>query len=230
MIIDDHIQALLEKYIKNNSVVSFGTGPTNEAFLKKLGLYITNNSLDIKVVPTAHSMALLCNQLKIKTVSLDDVEIDLAFDFVDQVDEDFNYISNETTSLIRDKMIAEDAGELVVVCEEKDFVNKLTGVIRVEASTFAVKKTIFQLMNLGDAKLVVSFDKPKMSETGNYFIDLKMDEVYSLDDLEYEAKKIPGILETSLFIGYADRVILHGNTLTVKSRLTNPEGPLMAEE
>jgi ribose 5-phosphate isomerase A len=230
MIIDDHIQALLEKYVQNHSVVSFGTGPTNEAFLKKLGLYIVNNSLDIKVVPTAHSMALLCSQLKINTVSLDDVEVDLAFDFVDQVDEEFNYISNETTSLIRDKMIAQDAGELVVACEEKDFVNKLTGTIRMEASTFAVKKTILQLMNLGEAKLVVSFDRPKLSETGNYFIDLKMDEVYSLEDLDYEAKRIPGILETSLFIGYADRVILHGNTLTVKSRLTNPEEPLSAEE
>jgi len=230
MIIDEHIQTLLEKYIQNNSVVSFGTGPTNETFLKKLGLYIEQNSLNIKVVPTAHSMALLCNQLKIKTVSLDEVEIDLAFDFVDQVDEEFNYISNETTSLIRDKMIAQDAGELVVACEEKDFVPRLSGTIRVEASTFAVKKTILQLMNLGDAKLVASFDKPKMSETGNYFIDLKMDEIYSLEDLDYEAKRIPGILETSLFIGYADRVILHGSTLTVKSRLTNPEAPLTAEE
>jgi len=223
MLLDDHVQALLERYIKDNTVVSFGTGPTNENFVKKLGLYIENNGLNIKVVPTSHTMAILCSQMHIKTASLDEVEVDLAFDFVDQVDEDFNYVSNETTSLVRDKMIAQDTAEMIVVCEEKDFVKKLSGTIRVEASTFAIKKTILQLMNLGEAKQVIINGKPLMSETGNCFIDLKVDEVYSLDDLDYETKRIPGVLETSLFVGYADRVILHGNTIIVKSRLTNPD-------
>jgi ribose 5-phosphate isomerase A len=120
-------------------------------------------------------------------------------------------------------MIAQDTAEMIVVCDEKNFVKKLSGTMRVEASPFAVKKTIFQLMNLGEASQVMLNGKPLMSETGNYFIDLKMDEVYSLDDLDYETKRIPGVLETSLFIGYADRVLLHGNNITVKSRLTNPD-------
>ena len=65
--------------------------------------------------------------------------------------------------------------------------------------------------------------QPALSETGNQFINVKIDEVYSVEDIEYMAKRIPGVLETSLFVGYADRVILTGSTLTVKSRLTNPE-------
>ena len=97
MITEERVEALLERYVKQNTVISFGTGPTNEEFLKKLALYSVNSGLRIKVVPTSHTMALLCSQLRLPTVSLDDVEIDLAFDFVDQVDEDFNYISNETT-------------------------------------------------------------------------------------------------------------------------------------
>jgi hypothetical protein len=44
-----------------------------------------------------------------------------------------------------------------------------------------------------------------------------------LDDLDYQVKKIPGVLESSLFMGYADRVILHGSQLVVKSRMNNPE-------
>jgi len=223
MIDDDRIEALLEKYVKQKQVVSFGTGPTNEAFLKKLALYSTNSGLDIKVVPTSHTMALLCSQLKVPTVSLDDAEVDLAFDFVDQVDEDFNYVSNETTSLIRDKMIAEDAGEMVVIAEEKGFVSKINCPISVEISTFAMNKTITQLMNLGEPKLRLTKGKPYLSETGHYFVDIKFDDVYSLEDLDYSAKRIPGVLETSLFIGYADRVVLHGSQLIVKSRLTNQE-------
>jgi ribose 5-phosphate isomerase A len=222
MITDDRVEALLEKYVKNNSIVSFGTGPSNEAFLKKLALYIESNALRVSVVPTSHSMGILCSQLKLPTISLDDAEVDLSFDFVDQVDEDFNYISNETTSLIRDKMIAQDAAEMIVVCEEKCFVPRLNGNICVEISSFATNKTIAQLMNFGEAKLRMNGNKAVISETGHLFADVIFDQIYSLEDIDYEAKRIPGVLETSLFMGYADRVILYGANLTVKSRLNNP--------
>lgn len=223
MISDNRVEGLLERYVKQNTVVSFGTGASSETFLKKLALYIEHSGLRIRVVPTSHSMGMLCSQLRLTTASLDNVSIDLAFDFVDSVDEDFNYISNETTSLIRDKMIAEDAAEMVVVCEEKNFVQKLKPNILVELSSFAVNKTITQLMNLGEPKLRTSKGKAMMSETGHYFADIKCDEIYSLEDLDYQAKRIPGVLETSLFLGYADRMVLYGANLVVKSRLTNPE-------
>ena len=219
MITDERIEALLEKYIKQDSVVSFGTGPTNDSFLKKLALYSLNSGVRLKVVPTSHSMSILCSQLRIPLISLDEASVDLAFDFVDQVDEDFNYISNETTSLIRDKMIALDAEEMIVICDEKNFVPRLNWPISAEVSSFAINKTITQLMNLGEVKLRMNKDKPSLSETGHYFVDIKPDEVYDLEDLEYQVKKIPGVLETSLFMGYADRVVLHGLNLTVKSRM-----------
>ena len=45
----------------------------------------------------------------------------------------------------------------------------------------------------------------------------------SLDDLEYQTKEIPGVLETGLFIGYADRIVLmDGKKITVKSRIRHP--------
>ncbi len=224
MMLDDHVQGLLEKYVKDDTNISFGTGPLNRTFLKKLAIYITNNDLNIKVIPTSHNLGELCSELKIETASLDDVEVDLAFDFVDQVDEDFNYISNETTSLVRDKMIAQEAGEYVVVCEEENFVKKLKFDLCLEVCPFAINKTLLQVLLLGEADHKLKENgEPALSETGNHFINVKIDEVYSVEDIEYMTKQIPGVLETSLFVGYADRVILTGSTLTVKSRLTNPE-------
>lgn len=223
MLLDEHVEALLLRYIKPKSVVSFGTGPSNENFVKKLGLFNSEHFLDIKVVPTSHKIGLLCSEMNLKTVPVDDVDIDLAFDFVDQVDEDFDYISNETTSLIRDKMIAQNAAEMVVVVEEKGFVPQMDFNFRVEVSSFAFKKTLYSLMNLGEAKPWMENGKLIESETGHHFVDVNADAIYSIDDLDYQAKKIPGVLETSLFIGYADRVLLCGSTITMKSRLTNPE-------
>ncbi len=222
MLEDEQVEALLYKYVKPESILSFGTGESNENFLKKLGLFVNEHNMNIKVVPTSHKIGILCNELGIKTESLDEVEIDLAFDFVDQVDEDFNYISNETTSLIRDKMIAVDAAEMIVVCEEKGFVTQMKYNFRVEVSNFAFNKTLYQLMNLGEAQAWKENGELVKSETGHAFIDISADSVYSIDDLDYQAKKIPGVLETSLFIGYADRVLLHGsNNIVMKSRMTN---------
>jgi ribose 5-phosphate isomerase A len=222
MLLDDHVQGLLEKYVKPDSIISFGTGPLNELFLKKLALYVTENSLNVNFVPTSYKLGEMCSQLKLPTKSLEDVEIDLAFDFVDQVDEDFNYISNQTTSLVRDKMIAQEAAEFIIVCEEQNFVKKLNYNILLEASTFAINKTLIQAMNLGDAKLELKNNgEPMLSETGHQFIRVKADEIYDIEDIEFQAKKIPGVLETSLFIGFADRVLLHGDNIIMKSRITN---------
>ena len=222
MLLDEHVEELLEKYVKDDSVISFGTGPLNSKFLKKLALYIEDNGLNVKVVPTSYDIVDLCSQLKVKTESLDDVEVDVAFDFVDQVNEDFDYISNETTSLIRDKMIAREAGELVIVCEEQNFVDTLHGRICLEINPFAIKKTLVHTMNLGDASIRMLNGEPAMSETGNNFIDVIADDIFSTNDLEYQAKNIPGVLETSLFVGFADRVLLHSeDKVLVKSRMTN---------
>jgi ribose 5-phosphate isomerase A len=222
MLLDDHVQELMEKYVKDNQVISFGTGPLNKIFLKKLAIYMEENNLNTKVIPTSHDLAELCSQFKIKTASLDNVEVDVAFDFADQVNKDFDYISNETTSLIRDKMIAIEANELIIVCEEENFVDKFSGSFTVEVNPFAIKKTLLHTMNLGEVKLRELNGQPIKSETGNYFIDIKFDELYSTNDLDYQAKNIPGVLETSLFVGYADRVLLHSKEkVFVRSRLTN---------
>lgn len=220
-ILDDHVEGLLEKYIKNNMVVSFGTGPINEKFIRKLALYIQRNDLNIKIIPTSHKLGSICKELQLKIGDLNEDNIDLAFDFVDQVDEDFNYISNETTSLIRDKMIAQEASEFIITCHEDNFVKTLGKKLLLEISQFAINKTLLQVMNLGEAKICMENNELKVSETGNNFIEVTIDEIYDLDDIEYQAKRIPGVLETSLFIGFADRVLLYGSTLKMKSRMTN---------
>ncbi|MDD3159841.1 MAG: ribose-5-phosphate isomerase A [Candidatus ainarchaeum sp.] len=219
MLLDEHIDGILQKYVKDNSIISFGTDKLTENFIKKLAVYLEHSNLNIKIVPTSLKISELCVHLKIPTCSLNDNDVDLAFDFADQVDQDFNYISNDSTSLVRDKMIAQESAELIVICEEENFVERLNYNLLLEITPFATKKTLLNAMNLGEAKIKMKNDQPVLSETGNNFIEVKVDEVYDLDDLDYQAKNIPGVLETSLFLGYADRVLIHGQTVTMKSRI-----------
>ena len=115
-------------------------------------------------------------------------------------------------------MIAQSAAVLVTVAEEKNFVSRLKGRIPFEITPFGWKRTLSQLEMFGKAKLREENGKPLKTETGNYLIDVDCDEIYSIDDLDYQAKNIPGVLETGIFIGYADKIVLHNNKIVVKSR------------
>ena len=218
------IAAMISKYIEKDMTLAFGASKHSEKFLTTLALEMEEKEIKVKVVPTSTRIAAILASLKMPIASINDSEIDVAIEFADKVDNGFNYIKRNSTSSVRDKMIAQEAAEYVVVCEEENYGKQLTYDLCLEVCPFAINKTLLQVMSLGDATHKLKENgQPALSETGNHFINVKIDEVYSVEDIEYMTKRIPGVLETSLFVGYADRVILTGNTLTVKSRLTNPE-------
>jgi len=228
---EETIEALIAKYVSNNMVLSFGTGSESVQFVKKLALRIEEENLNAKIVPTNNKIAEIVNELGLKTASINDEEIDLAIEFVDMVDPGFNFIERESGSFVRDKMIAQSAAELIVITEEKNYGMPLSGWIPFEICAFGWKRTLLQLEKLGKAKLREKDGRPFKTETGHYVIDAKVDEIYSLEDLEFQAKDTPGVLETGLFIGYADRVLLHNGKIRMLSRLDySKQDKIPAEE
>ncbi len=220
MVLHEHtIEELVAKYVPNNSVIAMGTAHHSAAFLKKLAFKILEENFKIKVVPTSAKIAAIASTLGIPLTSINEDEIDVAIEFVSFADDDFNFIKNETHSLVRDKIVAQSAGELIVIIEKENFVKKLSGKLCFEITTFGWKKTLAQLALFGEAKLRENNSKPIKTESGNYLADVQIDEMHSLEELETRTKNIPGVIETSLFLGYADRIILHNGDLTVKSRI-----------
>ena len=216
---DKAVEALIAKYVSNNMIISFGTSPESIRFAKKLALKIEEEEIDVRVVPTNSKIAQILHDLDIKITSINDREIDLAIEFVDLVDKEFNFIEKESGSFVRDKMIAQSAAELIVITEAKNYGKPLKGLIPFEVCSFGWKRTLLQLEKLGMAKARERNGRMFKTETGHYIIDVNVDEIYSLEDLEFQAKDIPGVLETGLFIGYADRVLLHNGKLDMLSRL-----------
>ena len=219
MLNSDIIEELVKKYINDRQTVAFGTADLAETFLKKLALRIEHENLQISVIPTSVKIAALMHEFALQSASINDANPDVAFEFVEQVDEHYNYIKRSTNSLVRDKMIAQFANVLVVIARKEDFVKKLHGEIPFEVCPFGWKRTLLQLQTLGRAKLRKVKELPFKTESGNYLIDVEVDEIYSHEDLDYQGRKIPGVLETGLFIGYADRILLHNHAIEVKSRL-----------
>lgn len=214
------IGELIKKYIKEGQVIALGSSEHGEKFAKKLALEIEEKKLKVELVPTSLRIAEICHEMSVPTTTINEREIDVAVEFVDAVNEDFDFIKRDSHSLVRDKMIAQSAAELIVVADRKNFVKKLSGGIPFEITCFGWKHTLIELQKFGNAFLRKDGKNPYKTESGHYLIDVDIDEIFDLDDLEYEGKKIPGVLETGLFVGCADRVLLHdGKEIEVKSRI-----------
>ncbi len=218
---DEHIEAFIVRYIKDGDVVSIGSGELGERFLKNLALALEKDHIpinEIEFVPTSMRNATVASSIGIPIADINDREIDVAIEFVDQVDSGYNFIKRNSLSLVRDKMIAQSAGTLVVIAEEQNMVERLKGTIPFEVATFGWKRTLNQLDTYGRARRRETNGVPFKTETGNYIIDVVFDGIFDYDELERDSKNIPGVLETGLFVGYADKIILHGKKIRLLSR------------
>lgn len=216
----ERLEEFAEKYLKKDSIIAVGSDELGESLLKKIALKNELEGLNIEVVPTSSKIASLCSSFKLKIASINEQEVDIAFEFADLVDKNYNFVKRNSHSLVRDKMIAQSAEELIVIAEGKKLAERIHGVIPFEISTFGWQRTLTQLGKLGKASLrEISKGTPFKTETGHYLVDVDCDEIYSLEDLEFQAKTIAGVLETGLFIGYADRIILYNGKIEVKSRI-----------
>ena len=219
---DRHIEHLIARYVKTGDLIALGTSELGKRFLKKLAFALEEEDVDlwnVSIVPTSFEIATIASSFGIKLESINEREVDIAIEFADKVDLQFNYIKADSSSLVRDKMIAQSAAELIVVTEEKNYGEKLKGTIPFEISTFGWKRTVNQLSVFGRASLRMKNKKPYRTESGNCLADVVFDEIYDLHDLEFKGKEIPGVLETGLFLGYADRVITHNGQVKIKSRM-----------
>ncbi len=219
MIPEDQIELLIEKYIKHGQTIGIGSSELGIKFLKKMALRKEIEGLELKIVPTSAEMTLILKQLNLEMISLNEKEVDVAVEFADLVDHNYNYIKRKSKSFVRDKMIAQSAETLIVITEKKNLVSKMFGVVPFETSPFWWKRTKMQLESFGAAKERKQKENITKTESGNYIIDVLTDSIPSPEEFEFQAKEIPGVLETGLFVGYADRIILCDGKIEVKSRI-----------
>lgn len=219
MLSDEAVEEFIAKFVNDNDSVAIGTSKIGEDFLIKLALRAEKENLNLKVVPTSSHMATIISHLRMPTASINDLKIDVAFEFADLIDHEFNFIKNKTLSLVRDKIIAQTADKLIVIADRNDYVKKLKGSIAFELVKFGYKHSLAELEKLGKARMRETKNGLFTTETGNYLADVLVDEIFDLDNLDYATKKIPGVIETGLFVGYADKIVLHDDKIHVKSRI-----------
>lgn len=200
------------EFVQPGQILGLGTGRSAAAFIRALGEKVSSG-LDIRGVPTSKASAELARSLGIPIVSLDDVDsIDVAFDGADEVDPHLDLIKGRGGALVREKIVAAAAKKFVVLVSEGKMVATLgaRGALPVEVVPFALGFCRRQLESLGckpeprrgaDGSLYVS-------DNGNPILDCHIAALSDPAGLERAILALPGVVDTGLFLGMADVVIV----------------------
>ena len=202
------------KHVEDCFVVGLGSGSTAAYVIEEIGRLIQQDDLNVVGVPSSSQAFLLAVRYGVPVVTLDEYPvIDLDIDGADEVDHQLNMIKGGGGALTREKIVASAAKQVVIVADETKLVDTLgsTFKVPVEVLPFALAPTTAALEKLG-GKPFLRESKGKVgavvTDNGNYIVDVDFGPISDVEPLNRRLKLIPGVVETGLFIGLADRVYL----------------------
>ncbi len=200
------------EYVTDGMVVGLGTGSTVYYTLIKLGKMI-REGLNIVGIPTSLQTERIAKEQKIRLSTLEEhPRIDVTIDGADEVDPNLNLIKGLGGALVREKVVAKSSERLIIVVDDSKLVEKLgiKSSLPVEVVSFAWA-SVFEHLN--DICSFPSLRREQnddifLSDNGNYIIDCTFGGIDNPEEVEREIKSITGVIDSGLFIGIANRVIV----------------------
>ncbi len=206
-------------FIKNGMIVGLGTGSTAAYAIQKIGARVAVENLRIRAIATSQRSEAMAHELNIPIVSFEEVQqIDLTIDGADEVDEQLNLIKGGGGALLREKIVAVNSRQLIIVVDESKMVKHLGKFyLPVEVVPFAltVVKRRLEALNC-TANLRMKDDKPYTTDNGNYILDCAFGQIEQPAQLHDTIKAITGVVDNGLFIQRANTVITAYNDGTIR--------------
>ncbi|MEM3736592.1 MAG: ribose 5-phosphate isomerase A [Candidatus Bathyarchaeia archaeon] len=200
------------KHVRDGYVLGLGTGTTAQYAIREIGRRIREEGIRVLCVPTSYQAFFLAIQERIPITTLDEhPRLDLAIDGADQIDESLNLIKGGGAALTREKIVGSVAKEYIIVADETKLVETLglNHPIPLEILPFArapVFEELKKFCNTLKLREGVGKAGPVVSDNGNFIVDADCGFIKRPKELEERFKKIPGVIESGLFVGMADMV------------------------
>lgn len=198
------------RYVQPGMVLGLGTGSTARYAVLEIGRKLREGELgDIRGVPTSEATARLAAEQGIPLMELDEYGVDLAIDGADEIAPDLSLIKGLGGALLREKIVEVAARQFIVIADSSKLVPQLgRGVVPVELIPFGHKSTLRHLRELGDPVLRLKEGQPYYSDGGNLIADTFFGPIADPGALQEKLKRIPGVVETGLFVGMASLAVV----------------------
>jgi ribose 5-phosphate isomerase A len=216
----------IEENVKQDMILGIGSGSTVVYAVEAIAEINKNNKLNLKCIPTSFQSRQLIVENGLTLVSLDQYpEIDLTIDGADEIDNALNLIKGGGGCLVQEKIVASASKKLVIIADytkKSDYLgeNWKRGV-PIEIIPIAHVPIMRRLEKLGGSpilRMAQAKAGPVVSDNGNFIIDVDFGKIENPSDQNIKLLKIPGVVDTGLFVNMASKAYIgqkDGTVLTL---------------
>ena len=200
--------------VEDGMTVGLGTGSTVWFTLVRLAERVRAEGLSIRGVPTSVDTEEKARRLGLALASLAEVEaIDLTIDGADEVDPGFALTKGGGGALLREKVVAHISRREAIVLGRGKLVERLgiTFPLPIEVVEFALPVVEREVRRLGGEPRPRSGrdGAPYRTDNGHPILDCRFPEgIADPAALELALDRIPGVVETGLFVGLAHVLVI----------------------
>lgn len=200
--------------IESGMKLGLGTGSTARLVLEAIAARRERGELaDIVGVPTSSDTRLYATQLGIPLATLEEEpHLDLTLDGADEVDPSLDLIKGLGGALLWEKIVASATDRLVIVVDESKLVRQLgtRSPLPVEVIPFAWRTLLDPLRAMGaEFELRRKGGDPFVTDSGHYILDCEFPGgIADPGRVESRLRALPAVVESGLFIGMADTVVV----------------------
>jgi ribose 5-phosphate isomerase A len=211
------------KHVKNGYTIGLGSGTTAAYAIEETAKKIKRENLQVLGVPTSIQALMLAVKQGIPITSLEEhPTLDLTIDGADQIDDELNLIKGMGAALAREKIIASASKKTIIVADENKRVKTLgehNHPVPIEVLPIAAPVITRKVKEInGKPTIREGTGKlgPVITDNGNVILDVNFGLIHQPEKLENALKRLPGVVETGLFIRMADIVYLGRRTSVEK--------------
>jgi ribose 5-phosphate isomerase A len=178
--------------------------------IRQLGEEVAKG-LKVKGVPSSRAAEKLAIEAGIPLISLADAPmIDINIDGADEFDPNLQLIKGGGGALLREKILAHNSRFNVIIADSSKQVERLGSYkLPVETIPFATRNILAELKEAGLKPLLREEDgSPYTTDENNNIIDLDILGYPDFYELQDRLIRIPGLVETGLFLNTTDLLIM----------------------
>ncbi|MEZ4413901.1 MAG: ribose-5-phosphate isomerase RpiA [Gemmatimonadales bacterium] len=217
---DPAVRAAAERalaLVADGMCVGLGSGRAASLFIQLLGARC-RGGLSVRGVATSQASADIARASGIPLLTLDAVDqLDLTVDGADEVAPNLDLIKGWGGALVRERIVATASKRQVIVVGTEKLVQALgaRGKVPVEVVPFGralVERRIRALGMVPALRMVEGDLQPFTTENDNLILDCApsapMPDGRAARQMEHAVLAIPGVVDTGLFLGTADQVLV----------------------
>jgi ribose 5-phosphate isomerase A len=202
-------RAALE-HLPAEGLIGLGTGSTARLFIEGVAELVRHGRA-LRGVPTSEASREQAEALGIPLLADEGPwQIEVCVDGADEVSAELDLIKGGGGCQTREKIVSHASRRTIIIVDESKLSRKLgeRWAVPVEVVPFGHRATARALGDFGRAELRARDDGPLRTDSGNLIYDVSVGPIDDPRALDAALAAVPGVVESGLFCGRADLVLV----------------------